>query len=196
MQRIKTAGDYALEAKEDIAHQIIKQALEKAENIFALYLGDKASRVLLHMLKQYGGGKISIPVINFQFLPLQGERLRFMDKLRRMWSLDLEVVRFPEKLGGGSYTEGEVAEEMSNTLTKMDVGSVLSSRADFFEGDIYCKERQGYTEFRPLCGFSAEDVSAYIKRHRLPICSLDSDSALVPGRSEGTENKEVADKLR
>ena len=178
------------------AREIIKQALESADNVVALYLGDKDSLVLLHMLKTNGGGRINVPVINFQFLPLPGERLRFMDKLRRIWSIDSEVVRFPERPGGRRYTEEEMAAEIDRVISRMGARNVISSNTDFFEGGVCKYERNGYTEFRPLCGFSEEDISAYIKKHRLPMCSLDVESVLAPGRSDSADEREVADKLR
>ena len=185
-----------MESKEDLSKQIIKQAIDNADNITALYLGDKAGLVLLHMLKINGGGRIAVPVINFQFLPLPGERFRFMDKLRRMWSIDFEVERFSEKQGGGRYTEEEIAAEIDTVLSRMGARNVISSNTDFFEGGVCKYEGNGYTEFRPLCGFSEEDISEYIKNHRLPMCSLDLDSIAVSGYLVSAQDKEVANKLR
>ena len=187
---IKTFEDYSLESGEDLSKQIIKQALDNVDNIVAFYLGDKAGLVLLHMLKTNGGSRINVPMINFQFLPLPGEQLRFIDKLRRMWSLDFEVVRFPEKPSGGRYSEEERAAEIDRVLSMSGARNIISSNTAFFEGGVCKRKGENYTEFRPLCGFSEEDISAYIKKHRLPMCSLDYDG------TDEKEDKEVINKLR
>ncbi|MGC2423992.1 MAG: hypothetical protein WA666_06525 [Nitrospirota bacterium] len=190
------AEGIAWEEKARSSGLAIKQALEKSGKILALYQGDRAGLVLLHMLKNYGGGRITVPVAGVQFLPLPGERLRFMDKLRRMWSLDIEVVRFPEKPGGGRYTGEEMTAEIDSVLLQNGASGAISSSTDFFEKDACLCERRGYTEFRPLCGFSDEDISAYIKRHGLPECSLDFDPAKVSERDKDSDNRQVANILR
>ena len=191
-----------LDAKQHQAIEIIKEAVSGKDGLFALYMGDKPGLVLLHLLRTSGIGKVTVPVINFQFLPMPGDVLRFIDKLRRMWSLDLDVIRFPEKRGMEKYAEEEMLTKRGEALFERDARRVLSSCTAFFEGDACFIERNGLVEFRPLCGFSDEDISAYAERYRLPLCSVDEartgapklDGA--PGRDTDLDDKELADRLK
>ena len=189
-------GVDVLEEKEQLAGTIINEALSEKERLFALFSGDKASLVLLHMLQAAGGGRITVPVISFQFLPLPAEALRFVDKLRRMWSIDLDVARFSEQRGMEKYTEEEISKLIDGVLLKRGARRVISSR------NLFSVERDRFVEFRPLDGFSEEDVAEYIRRHRLPTSSVDLDEKdgvminTVSEQSTDPENKELADRLK
>lgn len=185
-----------LEDKEQRAGGIIKEALSEKEGLFALYLGDMPGLVLLHMLRVAGGGRVAVPVINFQFMPVPGEALRFVDKLSRMWSIDLDVARFPERPGVGRYTEEEISKAIGGVLLKRGARSVISS------WDSSSIVKDGFIEFMPLAGFSDEDISEYFRRRRLPTCSVDMAGnggvgvGSASGRLADPENKKLADRLK
>jgi len=187
-----------LEEKEHGAREIIREALSDVDRLFVIYKGDRPGLVLLHMLRTAGDGSTSIPVVNLQFLPIPGGALRFMDKLKRMWALELDVFRFHEKPDGGRYTEDEIAREAALVLCVRGAKRVLTSCTAAFEGGACSGTGQGHVEFRPLSGFSGEDIAAYAERHKLPACSANFEErdAMAAMRAEDTGNKELADRLR
>lgn len=183
------------------AIKIVEEALSEREGAFAVYLCDRVGLVLLHMLKKAGGGRVPVPVISLQFQPIAGEVFRFVDKLRRIYSLDMMVERFPEKADGTSYTEDEMKSLAAHALRKRGVCRVLSSSTELFGDGSYSSETEGYREFRPLTGFSEDDISDYIAKYRIPVCSLGLDGAakqepITGGRPENPDDKELMDKLK
>lgn len=184
------------------ARNIVIEAVAERDGAFAVYLCDHAGLVLLHLLKMAGGGRVPVPVISLQFQPIAGEVLRFVDKVRRIYSLDMTVERFPAKPDDASYTEDEIKCLAAHALKKGGVRWVLSSCTEPFKDGSHSSEMDGYREFRPLSGFSGGDVSGYIARHGLPVCSIDIDDAglmrtvTTGGRPEDPDDKELMDKLK
>ncbi|MBI5694205.1 MAG: hypothetical protein HZC51_00485 [Nitrospirae bacterium] len=163
----------SLEEKTGLALKAVREALDYGgpghDGTCVLYVGDRASRVLLHLVRLARAGAPA-RVVFVQPPSLPGELLRFADKLRRMYSLDMTCVRPLQGEAGPSF-DG------------LGARCVLSPSDEPPGAGTFYSDAAGLREYRPLAGFSAADLRSYMQIRRLPVCSLD----LVDAAATGTE---------
>jgi phosphoadenosine phosphosulfate reductase len=181
--RINTGDTYmdlTLEEKENLALQIIKIELDDTENPFILFNGSVESLVVMHLLRQINGGKISIPVLHIDTSAEFKEIYQYIEKMRKLWRFRLIRERNEEALKIIKF--GEDRERccsmlkitaLENAIKKYNIDRLLAVE----DGKIKMKTDlfiiQGRnTMVYPIKHFSEEEVWDYVKRHNLPYCSL------------------------
>src|SRR4030042_4473650 len=89
----------SLDEKIAKSFDICKEALETYRGEIAVaWTGGKDSTTTLHLLKELGGGKVTIPVLNIDTSVKFKEIYEFRDRLAREWELDLYIERNDEAI--------------------------------------------------------------------------------------------------
>lgn len=153
------------EQLETEALRVVESALKNSVRLYALMASGHESIVMLHLLKRAGGGMVPVPVVFVQQPGLVPGRLKFMDKLMRIWRLKMTVHMIPVKEGSPPYTERELADAGVDAVTKAGGGGVLLP----WPGSVVADAAMpGINVYRPLVGFTEQDIETYVYRHRLP----------------------------
>jgi len=175
-----------LDAKVREALALAGKALAEEGDRLALFDASPAGVALLHMLRKAEDGGVGIPVLLVRS-PGQGPgTLKFADKLRRIWLLDMSEAVLPDK-------GGEPADDMAAAASESGAGTAILP----LTGGPEVSEERGMKVYRPLSGFTAGDVDEYVERYGLPRPSPGSDEAGDKGEEGfGEDEDAVAEKLR
>lgn len=160
------------EVKVRAALAAMTDALKKSVRPAAVFTADMAGAVLLHMLMSVETGT-GISVLLVQDKSVGPERLKYMDKLRRMWGLDTKVVNIP----GG--------------MPDAVLSAALALGADCLFA-AWDAKGTSVVIVNPLSDFSDEDLAAYMNSHGLPVYP----SNICVAGTEADEDDEVAEKLK
>lgn len=165
-----------LEEKEIIAKNIILDSIEKAKNPFVLFDGDNYSMIILHMIREIQ----KTPVLFIDTSVKFKEIYQFIEKMRKLWGFKL--IRESNEIAIKTIKFGEDKKKCCNLLkTKVLQDSVKKHNIDilFVHEDEKIEAnnkliiiKDVHTMIYPLQHFSVEDVWDYIRKYRLPYCSL------------------------
>jgi len=185
-------GPCTFEERETEALRVAESALKEAAGLYAVMAAGPESIVMLHLFKRAGGGKVTVPVLFIQQPGLPAGRLKFMDKLRRLWRLDISVVRLPERQGGGDEKVYGLASAALDAVSRAGgAGAVLP-----WAGGRAAVTGPGIDVYMPLTVFTGDDVGRYITTHRLPRPSDVTPEPAVSGVHPDADGEAVREKLR
>ncbi len=208
----------SLEEKVKKSQAILKEALERFSGHIALaWTGGKDSTTTLHLLKELGGGKVPIPVLNIDTSVKFKEIYAFRDGIAAAWGLDLIIERNDEALKEIDIAadKGECcfrlkAEVIARAITKygwqaLITGMRWDEHPDRAKDEYFVHyETPPHYRVQPILHFSELDIWSYIKSRNVPYCTLyqkgyrslgcePCTKTGIPGRSERAgrdQNKE------
>jgi phosphoadenosine phosphosulfate reductase len=175
-----------LEEKIAKSKSILKEALDRFEDRIAVaWTGGKDSTTTLHLLKEVGGGRVPIPVLNIDTSAKFKEIYEFRDHVAAAWNLDLRVERNEEALKTIQIAANK--EECCHLLKTLVIAQALekygwealitSTRWDEQPDrarETYFSPRENPPHWRvqPILHFTEKDVWQYIKTNAVPYCVL------------------------
>ncbi len=174
------------EAKVAKSQSILKEALDRFGDKMALaWTGGKDSTTALHLLKEVGGGRVPIPVLNIDTSAKFKEIYEFRDRLALEWDLDLRIVRNEEAL-----KTIEIAKDKAECCFRLKTEMIAASIKKYGwqalitgmrwdeqpdrERETYFSPRETppHTRVHPILHFTEMDIWRYIKANNVPFCSL------------------------
>jgi phosphoadenosine phosphosulfate reductase len=157
--------------KEEIARKLIRDALSGANKPAIGFSGGRKSVVLLHLVRQESALPLKV------FCVRSGDEFesmaRFTEKLKRLWRLDLEMTSFPnEHVEADSQLccRPAVAAALNQLAQTQAIDCVFLGNA--FEDPRRIQIMYGISCVNPIFHFSNRDICDYIKKYKLPRCSL------------------------
>jgi len=169
---------------------VLETALGDRKSACLLFDGSPAGVVILHLLKRAGDGSIRIPVLFVRPSGYGPGILKFADKLRRIWRLDMFEAVPAGKDGGTGYTEEEM---MSAALSAVRADGLIMPQTGGPEDESSGRTRV----YRPLAGFTGGDVDEYVERFGLPRPYPVAEEHAPSAKEDLEEDEEaVAEKLR
>jgi phosphoadenosine phosphosulfate reductase len=168
-------------AKTQQAKEIVKNAFSKAKVPFVEFTGGKDSLVTLHLVRSVSHSPVSVLFIDTS--AHFSEIYQFVEKMRKLWRLNLVIEKNEEALGSIKIAKDK-AECCYQLKTRVLRNSIKKFEIDYFfiglrreEERENCPEdylpRSGeYVRVNPVVYFSDKDIWDYIKEYNLPYCSL------------------------
>jgi phosphoadenosine phosphosulfate reductase len=214
-----------LEDKIAKSRAVLSEALERfGGKIAVAWTGGKDSTTTLHLLKELGGGRVTVPVLNIDTGAKFKEIYEFRDRLAAEWQLDLRIERNDEALKTIRHAEN-VAEcchllktvVINRSLEKygweaLITGTRWDEQADRAAETYFSpREHPPHVRVQPILHFTEKDIWQYIRTHKVPFCALyrkgyrslgcepctRRGAATGPERGGRDQNKEeIMDRLR
>lgn len=172
-----------LEYKENFAKKIIEKVLSGDYNTTATFTGGKDSLVMLHLIKQVGGGIIPVPVLHIDTSVKFEEIYQFIDKIARLWNFELISFRNEEAL-----KNIKIAEDREFCCTHLKIIALNQAIEKFHftallaavrwdenparANEKFFSKRSNHIRVHPILSFTENDTWDYIKKYNLPYCSL------------------------
>lgn len=165
------------EAKEFIASLIAPPA-----NPHVKFDGDDCSVVLLHLIKETGGGKIPFPVLHIDTSLHFPEVYKFMDAMQRSWDFALirernddalnaiDVANPRDKCCNELKAVPQARAAAKYNVSHLMLGECAATGKDSAAGRT--EQADGYMRCYPLLFFTADDIRNYINEYGLPRCPL------------------------
>ncbi len=168
------------------SQSVLKEAMERfGDKMAVAWTGGKDSTTTLHLLKEVGGGKVPIPVLNIDTSAKFKEIYEFRDRLAAEWGLDLRIERNEEALKTIKIAEdkGECCFRLKTEVIAASVkkygwqalitGMRWDEQPDR-ERETYFSPRETPPHMRvhPILHFTEMDIWRYIKDNNIPFCSL------------------------
>ncbi|HEY3346626.1 MAG TPA: phosphoadenosine phosphosulfate reductase family protein [Nitrospirota bacterium] len=162
----------AFETKTQEAGKLVRDTLAGGAGIAVAFGGGIDSMVLLHMVRT-ASGKIECPVVGFDppghLFPMHN----FIRKIESLWGFRVDRIDWTEISGQGAsgfplfslLSRPCRARGFTRVLTGLraeEVGTALDGRYDF----------EGISFINPLANFSVSDSLEYLKKYKVPLCSL------------------------
>ncbi|MBM4275649.1 MAG: phosphoadenosine phosphosulfate reductase [Deltaproteobacteria bacterium] len=175
-----------LEEKVAKSKGILQEALDRFGDRMALaWTGGKDSTTTLHLLKDLGGGRVPIPVLNIDTGAKFKEIYEFRDRLAAEWQLDLRIERNEEALKVIEHAR-DVAECCHLLKTAVIISSmekygwealITGTRWDeqpdrARESYFSPRENPPHVRVQPILHFTEKDIWSYIKTFKVPFCAL------------------------
>ncbi|MEW6387780.1 MAG: phosphoadenosine phosphosulfate reductase family protein [Thermodesulfobacteriota bacterium] len=178
---LKTLDDKVAKSKE-----ILKEALERFPDKIALaWTGGKDSTTTLHLLREVGGGQVTVPVLNIDTSVKFKEIYEFRDRLAREWQLNLVIERNDEALQEIQIAQDKEecclrlkAEVIARSLLKygwqaLITGMRWDEHADRAQEEYFVhRDAPPHWRVQPILHFTEMDIWQYIKSRQVPFCSL------------------------
>lgn len=175
-----------LEEKIAKSKSVLQEALERYQGKIAVaWTGGKDSTTTLHLLREIGGGRVPIPVLNIDTSVKFKEIYEFRDRLAQEWGLDLHIERNDEALKTIKIAANKEecclklkTEVINNSLKKYGwVALITGMRWDEQpdrEKESYFSPRENPHHMRvhPILHFTEMDIWQYIKDNDIPYCVL------------------------
>ncbi len=174
---------YPLEKKEAIALDIIDEGLSIAKNPFMVFTGRKDSLVLLHLIRRFQNGRITIPILQIDTTVEFEDIYNYIEKMKKLWLFKLIRERNEEALQKLKIAENK--EECCGRLKVEALKNIIGRKGiDYLFMDIRWDESEActtetfilnkgtHTGIHPILLFTEKDVWDYIKKYNLPYCSL------------------------
>ena len=176
----------SLEDKVKKSQAVLKEALERFSGHIALaWTGGKDSTTTLHLLKELGGGKVPIPVLNIDTSVKFKEIYAFRDGLAAAWGLDLIIERNDEAIQEIDIAADKAeccfrlkAEVIARAITKygwqaLITGMRWDEHPDRAADEYFVPmETPPHYRVQPILHFSELDIWSYIKSRNIPFCTL------------------------
>lgn len=170
-----------LEKKISEAVEVIKETLSKAKNPFVAFTGGKDSLTTLHLVRSV----CRIPV-NVLFIDTSAhfdEIYLFVEKIRRLWGLNLKMEKNEEAFKTVKIAEDKAeccsllkAQPLKHSVRKYEIDYLFTGiRKDEQEArknEQYTSPKEDHIRVNPIVYFTERDVWEYIKKYNLPYCSL------------------------
>lgn len=175
-----------LEEKIRLSREVLEEALARFEGAIALaWTGGKDSTTILHLLREIGGGRVPIPVLNIDTSVKFPEIYAFRDRLAREWELNLIIARNEEAI-----RTIRIAADQEECCTLLKTQVIARAIADHgwqalitgMRWDEQPDRRQEayfaprpspeHVRVHPILHFTELDIWAYQKTHDVPFCSL------------------------
>jgi phosphoadenosine phosphosulfate reductase len=165
---------------------ICKEALETyGGKIAVAWTGGKDSTTTLHLLKELGGGKVNMPVLNIDTSVKFKEIYEFRDRLAREWELDLYIERNEEAIKTIKISDSKEecclklkAQVISDALRKYNWNALITGvrwdeQADRIN-EVYFSPRTDpdHVRIHPILHFTEMDIWTYIRKYNVPFCDL------------------------
>ncbi|MFP3868035.1 MAG: phosphoadenosine phosphosulfate reductase family protein [Desulfobacteraceae bacterium] len=165
---------------------ILQEALGRYKGKIAVaWTGGKDSTTTLHLLREIGGGRVPIPVLNIDTTVKFKEIYQFRDRLAQDWDLDLHIERNAEALKTIQIAANKEecclklkTEVINNSLQKYGWEALITGMRWDEQPD---RERESYFSTRenphhirvhPILHFTEMDIWQYIKDNDIPYCVL------------------------
>ena len=175
-----------LEAKIAKSKSVLQEALERYQGKIAVaWTGGKDSTTTLHLLREIGGGRLSIPVLNIDTSVKFKEIYEFRDRLAQEWDLDLHIERNDEAIKTIEIAANKEeccfklkTEVINNSLKKYGWEALITGmrwdEQPGRENEIYFSPRTDPEHMRvhPILHFTEMDIWQYIKDNDIPYCVL------------------------
>ncbi len=166
--------------KEKISLDIISEALSMAKTPCYLFTGDMDSLVTLHLIKLLQDGNINFPILHIDTTVEFPEIYQFIEKIRRLWGLQLIRERNEEALRTIKIAENKElcchllkTEALRNAINKYGIDYLfLGKRWNEKAEDPFFFVQEECILINPLSHFTEKDSWQYIKKYNLPRCSL------------------------
>ena len=173
MDKLMQWTELPLDEKAEISGKLIRDALSGAKRPAIGFSGGKKSVVLLHLVRQ----ECALP---FKVFCVRAEdefenMARFTEKLKKLWHLDLAI----------AFSKNEPIATDSQLCCRPAVAAALSQLAQthaidcLFLGNAFEDPRpiqqpdgKEISCINPIFHFSDRDICDYIKKHKIPRCSL------------------------
>ncbi len=178
--------DDDLSEKEQRSMEVIREAFERfGEACGVAYTGGKDSTVLLHLIRRVFQGKVPFKIINVDTGVEFEEVCRFRDRMREDWGLDLHVFKNKEALRWLKIAQNP--EECCYHLKTVPMKKAIEELGfkALFTGvrwdenparanERYFSERTDppHVRVHPLLHFTEQDIWSYIRKYKVPYCSL------------------------
>ncbi len=175
-----------LEAKISKSQEILKEALQRFGDRIALaWTGGKDSTTILHLLKELGGGKVPIPVLNIDTGAKFKEIYEFRDRLAQEWQLNLIIGRNDEALKTiviaanreecCTRLKTEVIAQSIRThgWQALITGMRWDEQSDRHQEEYFsARSNPEHMRVHPILHFSEVDIWHYLNSRKAPYCSL------------------------
>lgn len=160
---------------------MIRNILSVARTPFVQFTGGNESLVVLHLLRSLTEKNVSVLFIDTSVhFP---EVYKFVEKIRKLWRLNLVTESNSEMLG--EISPGDDRTECCYRLkTRALERAVKRYGIDYLftgsrkgekktvNGQEWSYEDSSFIEVTPVADYSEEDIRNYIRRENLPYCSL------------------------
>jgi len=166
--------------------EVLKEGLTRFGDKIALaWTGGKDSTTTLHLLKELGGGKVPIPVLNIDTGVKFKEIYEFRDLIARDWQVDLIIARNDEALK--TITIAADREECCTRLKTEVIAQAIRThgwqalitgmrwdeqperaREEYFSP----RPDPEHVRIHPILHFTEQDIWHYINTRDMPYCSL------------------------
>ncbi|WP_084413386.1 phosphoadenosine phosphosulfate reductase family protein [Desulfovirgula thermocuniculi] len=175
-----------LSEEEKKSLEIVRQAFELfGEKMAVAFTGGKDSTVLLHLVRRAFNGHIPFPVVNIDTSVKFPEVCVFRDRLQQEWKFDLRIFRNEEALKWLKIAQNP--EECCYHLKTVPMKKAIEELGlkALFTGvrwdenparanEDYFSKRNDPPHIRvhPLLHFTEQDIWSYIRKYKVPYCSL------------------------
>jgi phosphoadenosine phosphosulfate reductase len=175
-----------LDGKIAKSKEVLKEALERFPDKIALaWTGGKDSTTTLHLLRDLGGGKVAVPVLNIDTGVKFKEIYEFRDRLAQEWDLNLIVERNEEAIKEIRIAANKEecclrlkAEVIAGAIRKYGWQALITGmrwdeqverdKEDYFSP----RNDPDHLRVHPILHFTEMDIWQYIKNQDVPFCSL------------------------
>lgn len=166
--------------------EVLQEALTRfAPHIALAWTGGKDSTTTLHLLRELGGGRVEIPVLNIDTTVKFKEIYAFRNRLAEDWQLNLIIERNDEALKTIKIAADKEecclrlkAEVIANAMEKygwqaLITGMRWDEQPDRLREDYFSpRENPPHVRVHPILHFTEMDIWQYIKSHNVPYCEL------------------------
>jgi len=176
----------SLQEKIAKSKEVLGEALAQfAPNIALAWTGGKDSTTTLHLLRDLGGGKVAIPVLNIDTSVKFKEIYEFRNRIAQEWNLNLIVERNEEALKTIKIAANKEecclrlkAEVIAQAMEKYGWQALIAgtrwdeqpdrAREDYFSP----RQNPPHVRIHPILHFTEGDIWQYIKTYDVPYCEL------------------------
>ncbi len=181
--------DKNLKTKVEKTASVIQKAAKKwsAKKIAIAFKGGKDTMVMLHILRSIYGGKVPFKLMFNDTTMEFRQTYEFIEKMRKLWNLDLKVVKHsPKELKKyhalkNTAAKNELARLMKitaieNALKKYKFKAFMAAiRRDEHPArskEKYFVKKRDHTRIHPMLHFTEKDIWDYIHAFSVPYSKL------------------------
>lgn len=185
--KINKKDNKDLQWKIEESKRILKLAYDKFGDKMAIFwTGGKDSTVLLHMARDIFGTRLKFPIL-FLDTGIDERVYDFIDRVKKMWNLNLITVKPSEKLIAEHNKQKRKKNRttfenmmkiilLNQAVTTHKLPSlVIGIRWDEYKektDEKYFSEREDHLRIHPLLHWTEKDIWSYIKKFDVPYASL------------------------
>lgn len=175
-----TKLDISLEEKEKISQNIISDVLLNAKNPYSLFTGDKESLIVLHLIRQVGDGRITLPLLHIDTTVYFPEVYNFIEKMQRFWGFRIVRAKNEEAIRTIKIAEDKAlcchllkTETLKESTFKYNIDYLfIAKKGGEKKRDPFFISTKKCIPINPIGHFSTKDTWHYIRKYNIPFCSL------------------------